>query len=121
LIFSSGAAATLLSDWLPQSWGVIKPILALLTAAISLLLVVEENGQRRVDCSDLYFQWSRLASDYEALWDDMYSEDAPARLRTLDDRAAVLSQRGTTMPTRKRLLVKWQDYVEERHRVQTTA
>src|SRR5213593_2765030 len=35
LIFSSGAATTLLSDWLPRTFGWVRPVLALSAAGVS--------------------------------------------------------------------------------------
>src|SRR5690348_10901377 len=62
LVFSSSAAASLLSDSLPQRFQWIKPSLAVITAAISLLSLVQQNQNRATDCSDLHFRWNRLAS-----------------------------------------------------------
>ena len=87
LLFSSGAAVTFIADWLPQ-W--VKPVLMLLTAAISLYLLLQQNQKRVTECADLHFRWSRLANEYKALWDDMYPPDALGRLRALEEEEACL-------------------------------
>src|SRR5271168_4492938 len=56
LLFSSAAAVTFITDWLPE-W--VKPTLMLLTAAISLYLLLQQNQKRITECSDLHFRWSR--------------------------------------------------------------
>jgi hypothetical protein len=84
LLFSSGAAATLMTDWLPRHLQWVRPVLALLAAAISFLAVLQQNLRRVTECADLHFRWNRLSSEYKALWDDMYSSDALNRLRALE-------------------------------------
>jgi hypothetical protein len=114
LLFSSGAAVTFIADWLPQ-W--VKPVLMLLTAAISLYLLLQQNQKRVTECADLHFRWSRLANEYKALWDDMYSPDALGRLRALEEEEAELSKSSMGIPNNERAMLKWQDYVTSQHRL----
>lgn len=112
LLFSSGAAATFIADWLPQ-W--VKGVLMLLTAGISFLMLLQQNQKRVTECADLHFRWSRLANQYKALWDDMYAPDAPERLHALEDKEAELSKSSMAIPNNERAMLKWQDYVTRQH------
>ena len=75
LLFSSGAFVAIVAD-IPPAWSWVKPVCALLAAGLSFLSLVAQNQKNGIDCSDLHFKWNRLAAEYEALWDDMYAEDA---------------------------------------------
>jgi hypothetical protein len=115
LIFSSGAAATFITDWLPANLQWVKPVLALLTAAISLFALLQQNQNRVSECADLHFRWSRLANEYKALWDQMYSPEALNKLRELEGKVAELSKSSTAIPNKVRTMIKWQDYVQRQH------
>jgi hypothetical protein len=121
LIFSSGAAAAVITDWLPHHWQWIKPTLALLTAGISFVLLLQQNQKRVTECADLHFRWSRLANEYKALWDDMYSPDAICRLRELQEKEAEISKSSTAIPDNERAMLKWQEYIERQHNVPSIA
>jgi hypothetical protein len=111
LLSSSGAAFAIVTDWLPAHLSWIKPALAFLTAGLSLLSLVFQNQKRSFDCSELHFKWNRLASEYEALWNDMYAEDALPRLSKLTEKGAELSKTSTAIPYHRRVMVKWEDHV----------
>jgi hypothetical protein len=113
LIFSSGAFGALLAQ-IPPHYDWI--LLAALAAAVSLWSLVAQNQQAAVDAADLHHRWNRLAIDYQRLWDDMYADDAAARLIVLDERAAEASKAGTAFPARERLIAKWHRHVSEHHR-----
>jgi hypothetical protein len=118
LFLSSGAffaLVTMLVAGLPPALAWVPAGLVLLTTAMSLYAIVGQNQQRANDSADLHVRWSRLAREYEALWDNMYAEDAPARLDALADDEDALSKPGMALgrPDNRRLL-KWQDYVEQR-------
>jgi hypothetical protein len=114
LLFSSGAAATFLTNanWFPE-W--VKPTLVVITAAISLYLVVQQNLKRVMECADLHVRWSRLSNEYKALWEDMYAPNALDRLRALEDREAELSKSSMAIPNKTRVMRKWQSYVIRQH------
>ena len=117
LLFSSGAFATLITDWLPARFQWVKPALALVTAAISLFNLVQQNQKRVTECGDLHFRWNRLASEYKALWDNMYSEDAADKLRILTEKEAELSRSSLAIPNDEQVMLRWQDYVLTQHRL----
>ena len=121
LIFSSGAALAIVTDWTPLGFEWIKVVLALLTAAVSFLSLVQQNQKSAMECSDLHFRWNRLASEYEALWDDMYADDAELKLKLSAEKTAELSRSGTAFPNRERLMLKWQDHVQRHHGLSATA
>lgn len=121
LLSSSGAFAAIIGNWTPYGHEWPKPLLALITAAASLLSLVQHNQQRSMDCSDLHFRWNHLAADYQALWDDMYAEDAEFRLKDLTEKTAELSKSSTAFPYREKVMLKWQDHVQSHHRLSSTA
>lgn len=115
LICSSGAVAVVVRDWLPAQWNFLKPTLVLGTASLSLWSLVQQYQKNATDCADLHFRWNRLAAEYQALWNDMYSRNATTKLATLAEKRAELSKSGTAFPNKKRLMLRWQEHVE-RHR-----
>jgi hypothetical protein len=115
LASSSGALATLLSDWLPLELRWIRPVLAALTAGVSLWSLVSQNDKAAIDCADLHFCWNKLAGEYRALWDDMHAPNARKRLEGLFERSAELSKSGVRMPNKEALMNKWQDHVVRHH------
>jgi hypothetical protein len=120
LASSSGAAATLIADWLPPRFGWIRPILALATAALSLWSLVAHYQKNATDCTDLHFRWNTLAARFQTLWEDMYAPDAGAQLRTLDQVAAEISKSSVAFPNDPARMGRWQDLVEAHHRQPTS-
>src|SRR5882757_4851993 len=114
LLSSSSAAVSILAN-LPKQLSWIRAALALLTAAISLYSVVMQNQKFAVDSSDLHARWTRLANDYQRLWDDMYSDDALETLNALALREDELSKSGTAFPNLRRLMEKWEAHVVSHH------
>jgi hypothetical protein len=112
LVFSSGAAGSFIADWFPL-W--VKPVLMLLTAVISLYMLLQQNQKRITECADLHFRWSRISNEYKALWDDMYSSSALDRLRELEEKEAELSKSSMVIPNNGQAMLKWQDYVIRQH------
>ena len=120
LIFSSGAAFAIVTDWAPQGYEWIKAALALLTAAVSFLALVQQNQKSAMECSDLHFRWNRLAAEYEDLWDNMYADHAELKLKALGEKEAELSKSSTAFPNRPRIMLKWQEHVERHHGLSAT-
>jgi hypothetical protein len=110
LLTSSGALATLLGEWVPPTHGWIRPLLAASATALSLWSLVGQNQKRSTDCSDLQSRWGNLAIQYEALWEDMYSDDAPKRLQALREKDVELSKSSSALPNRSRLMEKWENH-----------
>ncbi|HUY15025.1 MAG TPA: hypothetical protein VMX16_15565 [Terriglobia bacterium] len=121
LVFSSGAFLAIITN-APASWSNwLKPGLALITVAVSLLLLVMQNQKKAADCSDLHYRWSRLASQYQRLWDNMYSDQAPERLRELNEKSAELSKSSLGIPYKESIMLRWEDHVLRHHGVAATA
>jgi hypothetical protein len=59
---SSGAAVTLLTDWLPVRWAWVKPALSVITAGLSLWMLVQGYPKSAYDCADLQHRYRREAS-----------------------------------------------------------
>ncbi len=115
LLLSSGATIALLTAVVPPHLGWIKPMLTLLAAGMSLWSLVAKNERNAMDAADLHFRWNTLAIGYEALWADMYIEDAPEKLAKLRKEEAVIPKSSTGMPLYGRLLAKVQDNVVLHH------
>ncbi len=118
LVFSSGALASfLLKDGLDIApyLALVRPVLAFVTAGLSAYSIIAQNQDRATNCTELHSRWNKLAKEFEALWDDMYSETASARLQRLEETATELSKAGNAFPNKKKQLMKWQDYVVLRH------
>jgi hypothetical protein len=120
LFFSSGALATFVSDWLPHNLAWIRPALAAVTVALSLWSLVARNERNSIDCADLHMKWNAASKEFEDLWDDMYSDEAGQRLRSLEARATEYSRTGTSFPNKRKLMIKWEDHVVQ-HRGQLSA
>src|SRR3954466_7410313 len=121
LVLSSGAAATLLADGIPQQFAWIKPVLALATAGLSLWSLVENYHKKATDASDLQFRYRNLAREFESLWDDMYEASAKAELDRLTVKTAELEKSSTPFPNDEQRMKKWQDYVEQQHHLSPAA
>ena len=115
LLFSSGAVVSIVAD-LSEDLKWIRVVLALFAAGLSAYSVVMQNQKFAVDASDLHARWNKLAKDYEALWENVYAEDAEERLRALDERATDLSKSGSGFRYSQRRMLRWQEHVE-RHRL----
>jgi hypothetical protein len=112
LIASSGAALAIAAHW-SEEWP--KLVLALSAAVLSFLRFVLRDDEQALKCSDLHVEWNRLANDYERVWENMYAENAEARLHDLNERALELSKSGASIPDRDKRLLKCQQYVEMHH------
>lgn len=110
LVLSSGAVVTILAS---HHWWALG--CAVLATVVNTLSLVQQNQKLITDCSDLSFKWSRLASDYKALWDSMYSDDAPQRYRMLDEKVSEISKSSHGMPLNEKAMLKWQNRVEQAH------
>jgi hypothetical protein len=121
LFVSCGAAVTFLADWPHADVQWIKPALSLLAAGLSLFSLVQQNQKRTTDCADLHSRWSKLGNEYKALWDDMYSQNAPETLRRLEEKEVELSKNSTSIPNKGRRMSKWQDYVLRQHKLAPAA
>jgi hypothetical protein len=115
LVFSSGAFATLVSDWLPPRLRWITPVAAFVTVALNVCSLTASNERNAIECSDLHFKWNRLAREYERLWDDMYNDSALGTLDSLQERSAEISRGSTRFPNNKKLMLKWANHVILQH------
>lgn len=115
LAFSSGAFVTLVTDRLPANVAWIKPVLAFLTAALSLWSLVEQNQKNATDCADLHFRWNKIAGQYESLWDHMDADDAEMQLQAIRELSAEVSKAASAFPNETKLLRHWQEHVVRHH------
>jgi hypothetical protein len=111
LLFSSGAFATIISDWLPQDLRWIRAAAALMAAALSLWSLTAKNERTAIECSDLHFKWNRLAREFDRLWNDMYTDSAADTLWSLQEKAGDIAKSCTSLPNKERLMVKWEKRV----------
>jgi hypothetical protein len=110
LILSSGAFATLVSDWLPPNMRVIRPIVAFCVVALSLWSLLARYERNGIDCTDLHFKWNTLACEFERLWCDIYPASAVETLYKLQNRETELSKSSTSFPNKEKLMLKWEEH-----------
>jgi len=122
LLLSSGAvAAFLYTGPFAEIAAWLRPLLPLLTTAVSVYMLATQNHKVAIESADLHSRWSSLARKYEALWEDIYADDAEERLQNLDQEAIELSKIGTAFPYREKAMRKWQDHIERHHAAHASA
>ena len=113
LFFSAGTVAAIIGN-LPANYGwLIKPTLALVTTALSLLSVVKQPQKRSAECADLHFKWNLLAAEYQLLWNHTYSDDAELEFANLVRKEAEISKASLAIPNRVKVVEKWERHVVE--------
>lgn len=110
LFFSAGTFTALIGN-LPTDYGWVKPTLALITTALSLLSVVMQNPKKSAECADLHVKWNRLAAEYQAVWNNVYSDDAESKFASLVGREAELSKASMAIPNKPKIVEKWEKHV----------
>lgn len=116
LILSSGATVTAVAAAVVASGQVwISAVLALTASAITFYSLVAQNPKRASDATDLHTRWTKLARAYERLWEDMYAEDALARLNAIEDSDPELSKPAVGLPWDRKRMRRWQEHVEYLH------
>jgi hypothetical protein len=115
LLFSSGAVVSAIGCTLSQKHAWVNVVLIMATAVLSLLSTVANNQKRSWECSELHFNWNRLANYYEALWHEPDAASARAKFQELIERGAELSKAGATIPYRRRVMNKWSNVVKRNH------
>jgi hypothetical protein len=118
LILSSGSLVTAIAVT-KQGW--ITAVLALAASALTFYSLVAQNHKRASDATDLHLRWARLAREYERLWEDMYAEDAPARLNAIEDSDPDLSKPAVGLPWNRKRMKRWQEHVEHLHGLSAAA
>jgi hypothetical protein len=121
LLLSSGATFALVTSYIPASLSWIKPSLTLLAAVLSFWSLVAKNERASIDSADLHARWLNLALQYEALWANVYVDDAARRLEVLRMDEVAISKSSTTFPTYGNLLEKVQDRIVMNHQQQAIA
>jgi len=113
---SSGAAATLvarLPSWVPL-------ILSLTTAVITSYSVAFGLDSRMRSMAKFHSQNSELATDYERLWNNVYSDDAGSTLEALIRRDRQISEAAALeAPNNQKLMGRWQDHILRQHGLPT--
>ena len=113
LIFSSGAVAAFLIENPDLRW--LRPVLAVITAAISAYTVIAQNHDRATAAMDLHVRWNKLSKQYAELWENMYADTAVTQLRKLEETADELSKNGISFPNNEKDMLKWQQHVVQHH------
>ena len=110
LFFSGGTVFAVISN-LPAEYGWLKLALALITTVLSLLSVVMQNPKKTAECADLHFKWNRLATEYQSLWNNVYSDDAESKFASFVEKEAELSKASLAIPNRSKIVEKWERHV----------
>ena len=110
LVLSSSAAAALLTPALPgYSW--IKGLLALAAAILSAISLVSGNEKNATDAADLSYRWQSLAFSYQALWSNLYEDEAQATFQRLLEEEAKVSKSSTALPNNIKQMAAAEDNV----------
>ena len=115
LILSSGATVTAVAAAVASGQVWIPAVLALTASALTFYSLVAQNHKRASDAADLHTRWAKLARAYERLWEDMYAEDALARLNAIEDSDPELSKPAFGLPWDRKRMRRWQEHVEYLH------
>lgn len=107
---ASGAAATVAAKFPP----VVPIILSLIVAILAAYSLGVGLDRCIRTLSKLHSDWNRLSSEYEHLWFHWQDADANEELQDLIKQARDISEIGTEMPYKPKLLQKWQDMVYSR-------
>jgi hypothetical protein len=110
LVLSLGAVVSVVAA-LPSSYSWIRIALTVATAGITTYSVVMQNQKFAVDASDLHARWNRLAKEFESLWENVYANDALARLSLMEERKTELSKAGAAFNYDERRMLKWETHV----------
>ncbi len=109
---SSGAAASVIGkapEWIPV-------LLALVAAGANAYSIAVGLDRKIGTMAKLYAAWSRIATDYDRLWNHAYDDDAEAQLDAISQREVEPSELAATeAPNDQRLLGKWQERVFSMH------
>ena len=110
LVLSSGAAVSVMAA-LPAEFAWVRVILTLAVAAVSIYSVVRQNQKFAVDAADLHQRWDRLAREYESVWENIYTEDALARLNAIEERESEVSKSSSAFRYDEKRMLKWENHV----------
>jgi len=106
LFFSVATVAAIIGE---PGWP--KIVQALITTGLSLTSLIMQNPKKTSECADLHFKWNRLAAEYQALWNNVYSDDAEAKFGSLVEKEAELSKASMVIPNKPKIVVKWEEHV----------
>lgn len=107
---ASAAAATIMAAW--SKW---FPVGSASLVAILMAYSIAVNLDGRISTlSKLHYEWNRLDSEYERLWNHWNESDAESVLHKLIERAREVSETGTEMPYDKKRLDRWAQLVYSR-------
>jgi hypothetical protein len=107
---SSGAVATLIAalpKWIPAALALIVAVLMAYSIAVNL------DG-RISTLSKLHYEWNRLGSEYERLWNHWSNTDAESTLHKLIERGREMSEMATEMPYDEERMDRWARLVYSR-------
>jgi len=115
LILSSGATVTAVAAGVANGHVWLPAVLALAASTITFYSLAAQNHKRAADAADLHTRWAKLARAYEQLWEDMYAEDALARVNAIEDSDPELSKPAVGLPWDRKRMRRWQEHVEYLH------
>jgi hypothetical protein len=116
LLFSAGTISAIVSEFARK----YTIVLSAFATGLSLTSLIMQNPKKAAECADLHFKWNRLAADYQALWNNVYSDDAETKFTSLLEKEAELSKSSMVIPNKPKIVEKWERHVLS-HRVGTTA
>ena len=112
LVASSGAFVSFLLEY--PALAQLRPVFALSATGISFSMLVQQYPRRSMDAADLHLRWNKLAHDYERLWENVYTADAPQLLDALTTRAEEISRAGAAFRWEPKVMLRWEKHVVSR-------
>ena len=109
---TSGAAATIIG----KSPSFIPIILSLIVAGVTAYSIALNLDGKITSMARFHSAWSRIAAEYDYLWNHSYEADAELRMAKIIDQEREPSELATTeAPNDQKLLGEWQNRVFELH------
>lgn len=98
------------APWIGSLISWLKILLPLGTGGMSIISLFKQYTKKSYECSELYTKWGELDLECKSLWGGMYAADAPAKLKSILQKALQISAPSIrSMPNKKRLMAKCQD------------
>jgi len=120
LLFSSADAVSLIAV-LPASLTWIRLALAASAAGTSIYLALAQNDRKAFESASLRERWSRIHTEFQAIWENVDAEDAESRLKDLDQPRLEASNAAVGLLNDQKAMLKWQIHTEREYHVESPA
>lgn len=115
LFLTSGAVVGFGLREVSVFWPQAATVVSLVAALLSAYNFTSQLTKRSVEASDLHLKWAHLSTDWQELWDQMYSDDAGDRLVALERKATDYGKPSLSLPWDPKLMEKWHEHIQKLH------